>query len=134
MRRGRGFWLGEAGASAVEFALTIPALLALVIGLINVCVMLYANAALHYSVENTARCMSVSIKCDSTSPFTKTIAYAKTLYTGPSIGFAVTPTAYDATTNPCGNKISGAGSFTLVGVLVKITVPLAAKACYPINA
>lgn len=49
------------GATAVEFALTAPAFLALVGGVIEVGLLLFAQVALQHGVEAGARCASVDL-------------------------------------------------------------------------
>ena len=86
MRPLRRLWTGQAGASAVEFALVVPAFLALTIGALNLCIMLYINSTLHFAVDDSARCMSVKTTiCDNVAD-TKTHALA-------TFNFPVSPTA-----------------------------------------
>jgi len=79
------------GASAVEFALVLPAVAALLIGFFNACAMYWGQTALHWAVDDAARCWSIGLNCTSggatsgtTAPFTPGY-YARTHYHGPRI-------------------------------------------------
>lgn len=114
------------GSSAVEFALIIPAFLALTLGTIHIGFILYAASTLHSAVEVGARCASVRSASDC-STLAKTQTYALARYEGPAIGATFVATV-DLT---CGKRVTGTGSYGLNAGLFGATIPLEATACYP---
>ncbi len=120
------FLRGTGGNTAVEFTLVLAPLILLTIGTINVSLMMYTVSALHYAVEDAARCSSVKtvICSDSAS----TAAYAASRYK--SVGTAVT---FTRTLEPCGNRIVGVANYRFITGLSVIQVPLSATACYPLS-
>ena len=132
-RRGLPPGLGDSGAAAAEFALTIPALCLLLFGSIGLSTMMSVTSALHFAVEKAARCASINAALTGVTTCagaTAVQAYAATQYRGPALtGLAFTLTA--ATTANCGNAVVGAGTFVLRTGLASINVPISARACYP---
>lgn len=124
--RGRhhGYWKNENGAAAAEFVLVMIPFLALVFGIIGLCLMFYANQTLQYAAEAAARCFSVNVTSCATTGATQT--YATNHYSGPNIS-----PVFVANTTGCGHTVTGTASFTLNAVVTTITVPLSAAACYP---
>jgi Flp pilus assembly protein TadG len=94
------------GASAVELALVLPAVAALLIGFFNGCALYWGQTALHYAVDDAARCWSVGLNCatggatsGTTGPFTPTY-FASSHYHGPKINsLTFTATAPPTPTN-----------------------------------
>jgi len=124
MRGVRAFWRDQAGASAVEFALVIPIFAGLLFLLTNICIALWAEAALNFSVDGAARCMSVQPGvCD-----TAVDAIKQHPYLGPKI----TPT-FSALASSCGNQVSGVGAYQINIMLANIPVPLSASSCFPVQ-
>ncbi len=116
----------QAGSTAVEFAIILPCFLALTFGTINLCVALFANTALHYAVDDAARCMSVKTTiCDSPAD---TQSYASSHYNGPRLS----PT-FTATTASCGSQVTGTATFQANVILTSISVPLSATSCFPVQ-
>jgi len=111
------------GTTAVEFALVSPVFIAMVLGLLSLCVCLFLIGSLHYSVEEAARCASVrTTVCKDAGT---TIAYAQSRYFGPSA-----PT-FSYTTAACGNSVTGSINYVAQLGLTQITVPVSASACFP---
>ena len=123
----RRYCKDEAGAGAAEFALVLIPFLALIFGIIETSMMLYANHTLQYATEAAARCASImnaaGMSCDTTAHIQ---TYATNHYSGPNIAPTFTYTA-----SGCGHTVAGAANFTLNVVVVQLTVPLAATACFP---
>ena len=117
----------QAGSTAVEFAIILPCFLALTFGTINLCVALFANTALHFAVDDAARCMSVKTTiCDSPAD---TQSYASSHYNGPRLS----PT-FTATTASCGRPGHRHGhTFQANVILTNISVPLSATSCFPVQ-
>ena len=113
----------ERGATAVEFAIVGPIFIALVIGIISLCMCLFAVGSLHYAAEEGARCASVrTTVCNDASTV---VSYAKSRYFGPS-----SPKfTYAAAT--CGNSVSASINYVALLGLTQFTIPVTATACFP---
>jgi Flp pilus assembly protein TadG len=113
----------ERGAVAVEFALVLPALASLLIGGIYAGLVVYSAAGLHTAVEEAARCYSVnSVQC-STASAAQT--FAQSAYSGLS-----SPT-FTASLQNCGHQVAATVTVPLMAVVVNLSVPLSATACFP---
>jgi Flp pilus assembly protein TadG len=120
-----GFLRSCRGNTAVEFTLVLIPLILLTIGTINLGLMMYTASALHYAVEDAARCSSVkTLICSDPA---STAAYAATRYR--SVGGTVT---FTRTTAACGNQVQGVANYRFVTGLSVIIVPMSATACYPL--
>jgi Flp pilus assembly protein TadG len=118
-----GFATCDHGTTAVEFALVLPALAALVVGGLYTGLLMYSAAGLHNAVEQAARCYSVSqSQCGSASAAQ---TYAQNSYYGVS-----TPT-FTASTQACGHQVTATLSFVLDAAVTSFNVPLTATACFP---
>lgn len=116
-------WRDMNGTTAVEFAIVAPVFIMLIIGLIYVCMALFAVGSLHYAVEQGARCSSVqSTVCTDSSA---TLAYTKNHYYGTSSPTFTTAIA------ACGKQVTGATTFTLFYGMGSLQVPITATACFP---
>jgi Flp pilus assembly protein TadG len=116
-------WNDERGTTAVEFAIVSPVFIALLIGILYLCLCLFLIGSLHYAVEEGARCASV--RTTVCKDATTTVAYAQSRYFGPS-----SPSfTYAAST--CGNSVSASISYVTQLGLTQFTIPIAATACYP---
>ena len=131
MGAGRSFWRAQAGASAVEFALVVPAFLALTIGALNLCILLYINSTLHFAVDDAARCMSISQAAGTTA--CDTVAHTRThalaTFNFPSLSPVITPLAAQT----CGNQVTGTATYQLNAVLTSMAVNLSATSCFPVQ-
>jgi Flp pilus assembly protein TadG len=130
MGAGLRFWRAQAGASAVEFAMVVPAFLALTIGALNLCILLYINSTLHFAVDDAARCMSVKTTVCDTVAHTRTHALAT--FNFPSLSPTITPT-FGTVGSGCGNQVTGAATYRLNAVVTSINVSLSAQSCFPIQ-
>ncbi len=111
------------GATAVEFALVVPALVTFIMGLIYLSMTLWAYVSLQYAAESAARCSSVQTTVcvdDTTSS-----SYATSHYYGPGA-----PT-FVPESETCGHAITGSLTYTWSTPLVSFSVPLTATACFP---
>ena len=124
MKRLGRYWKDEHGSGAAEFAIVLLPFVVLIFAIIHLCLMFYANQTLQFATEAAARCYSVdSINCSSTGAVQ---LYAAGRYKGPNI----TPT-FAATATGCGHTVNGSGSYQLNAVVVNVSVPLTATACFP---
>jgi Flp pilus assembly protein TadG len=112
----------ERGATAVEFALLLPILASILLGIIWASLFTYSAASLHYAVEGAARCYSVGNQCTSASAAQN---YAKSRYYGANV-----PT-FTASTAACGHQVSGTVTVAFSLALASWKVPLSATACFP---
>jgi Flp pilus assembly protein TadG len=119
----RDVWQEECGTAAVEFAIVAPVFIALVVGLLALCICLFLIGSLHYSVEEAARCASV--RTTVCKDATTTIAYAQSRYFGPS-----TPN-FSYSTAACGNSVTASINYVAQLGLTQFTVPVSASACFP---
>jgi Flp pilus assembly protein TadG len=124
LRRQPAFMTCQSGsASAVEFALVAPILLALTIGGLSTGLVVYSAAGLHDAVEQAARCYSVNAsQCSSASNAQK---YAKNAYYGMN-----TPT-FTASIQSCGHQVAATVTVQLTAIVTNFSVPLNAQACFP---
>lgn len=117
-------WNNERGTTAVEFAIVAPVLIFLVIGLLYVCLALYAVGSLHYAVEEGARCASV--KTATCSDANATLVYTKSHYFGPN-----TSPTFTVAVLACGNSVSGSANYVMDLGVTKFNIPFTATACFP---
>jgi Flp pilus assembly protein TadG len=119
-------WKDERATTAVEFAIVGPVFILLVVGMVCVCLALFAVGSLQYAVEEGARCSvaRTSVCTDANA----TIAYTKDHYFGPS-----NSPAFTVGQVPCGagRPVSGSTNFVLDVGLTKFNVPISATACFP---
>jgi Flp pilus assembly protein TadG len=138
------FLAGERGAGAAEFALVLPGLIFLLLGLINTFLMIYAWINLASSAEQAARYAAVSYHASCTTPGqpwtgctaltqTQVSTYAGQHYTGPSL----TKTYTYTTTGTCGaggntgNNVAATASYRFYYGFGTISVPINGSACFP---
>src|SRR5215831_10350956 len=111
------------GNAAVEIAMLLPPLAALIVGGIYAGLMVYSIAGLHSAVEQAARCYSVSATQCSDSSTVQT--YAQSQYYGIS-----TPT-FIASAGSCGHQVSASVTISFNAVLTNVSVPVSATSCFP---
>jgi Flp pilus assembly protein TadG len=118
-------WLRDEGAaSATEFALVLPLFIGLTLGLINLCIALFAFVNLLAVTQAAARCAAIDTTNCSTSTAVNTWAQAR--YAGPGIG-----ATFALTSQSCGKQVDSTGTFHLVTVVYNPTLTISATACYP---
>lgn len=113
-----------AGSTAVEAALVLPALIALILGGIGGAQLAFAANSLSYAVEEAARCSAVNAALCGTHAEVE--AYAEENYLGPDI-----EAVFVASDVGCGHTVRGAGTFQLQVLIASFDVPVTAQACYP---
>jgi Flp pilus assembly protein TadG len=128
LTRARQLLVCEDGSSAVELAVIMSAFLSMLFGIVNVAMMLWTMASLHYAAESAARCAAVgSSGCTNASSIQ---TYALNQYSGPSLGTNPNPFSYSAT--GCGNTVAADYNYSLVIPMIRsFPVPLSTTACSP---
>jgi Flp pilus assembly protein TadG len=136
------FGRDERGATAVEFAMVAPFLIALFFGIFEFGRALWIQGILDYAVEQAARCEAINTTTCSSASATETFAgglsaplpYASSCPVG-----QICP-VYTATAPACGYKVSGTyafnflsiGSLPILGASpLPTTVTLTSQSCYP---
>ena len=131
MRAIVGYLREERGASAAEFALVVIPFIGLVLGIIGLSMLLYADQTLQFATQKAARYYSVqtanATNSGSAVPApSDVVSYAQNAYTGPSIS-----PSFSATTAACGYRVSGTADFPLNTGIYNTTVTLSSSACFP---
>ena len=122
-KRRAGFLKDRAGATAVEFALVLPAFVSLIVGGLCAGQLAFAVSGLQFAVQEGARCAAVKTTvCTSGA---STISYAAAQYQGPAIAPSFTYAA-----SGCGHTVSATGSYVFM-IPVTVSLPLTATACFP---
>lgn len=112
------------GAAAVEFAMTVPILLVAMLGIVEFGRVLWAQNALHFAVEEAARCATIDVTtCGNTS---ETQTFAAT-----ASGFTFPTSAFTVTTATCGNQVTASYAFQFLTSLFGTGPTLTAQACFP---
>lgn len=130
MIRRLDFWRQQGGAAAAEFALVLPVFFALILGVINVSLLAYFNANLHFAVDDAARCMSVNpaVVTHSCSSSASTQSHALANFNYPSLN-----PSFTAVSASCGDKVSGTANFNVNAVVISVPVTLSATSCFPLQ-
>ncbi|HEX4710276.1 TadE/TadG family type IV pilus assembly protein [Phenylobacterium sp.] len=123
-RKMAGMARDDRGATAVEFALVLPAFILMILGGMATATLGFAASSLHFAVEDAARCAAVKTTVCTNAAATQTYAAAR--YQGP----AISP-VFTATTAGCGHTVSATGVFSVNVIPQLLNVPLSATACYP---
>ena len=119
--------LDERGTSTVEFALVVPAFLALVVGGMHLSMLGFTTSNLHYAAEEAARCGAIqTTRCTSATLAQNAASAVFTNLTGATAVFTATPGA------TCGYQVTGTVTYPLNTGAANINVPLSATACYPV--
>ncbi len=116
------------GVAAVEFAVTVPFLLTAIFGVIDLGRMMWAQNALHYSVEQAARCMTIDkngTDCDTTAHTQQYAAKVSGMPVDSSVFTVTSPIP------ACGNQVTASYPFYFVTAVVNFSVTLSAQSCFP---
>ena len=122
-----------AGSMALEYGLTIPVLVLLILGTMDVGRLLWTYTTLHRAVEASARCAAVSPSICGTAGQIASRAAAE------AWGLGLTAAAFTAQTQSCGAQVTANYNFPILipwlgaapqNPLNSIT--LTVTACYPL--
>ena len=134
------YWRERRGASAVEMALVLPAVLFLALGGSNLVLVLYAVVSLNSATEAGARWASMQTNDGSAPAACSTptsgspCAIASSVYHGPGLGslaFTFTP---NDTTITCGgnsNVVQASGVYHLYYGIGRLSMTLNTQSCFP---
>jgi Flp pilus assembly protein TadG len=113
------------GASAVEFALTVPVFLTIVFGLMQCALLLWTKVALQHGAELAARCATVNtVLCGTTSDIQQYAAQHAYGLNPPASTFTVSTPA-------CGNQVSANYTFQLMSYFGTPSLTLNQVSCFP---
>jgi Flp pilus assembly protein TadG len=121
----RRFARDTAGNPAVEFGLLLPALLMFVFGIAEGGRLLWTVNALHYSVQEAARCASINRTTCGSATQIQSFAAGRS-----GAGFA--SSVFTATVVGCGNRVSASYTMPLNIPFMAHSISLTAQSCYPI--
>jgi Flp pilus assembly protein TadG len=126
------FGSDETGGSAAELVLIMIPLIALTLGTINLAMMIYTVANLHYATQEAARCATVrpTVCADTTTLTTYALKNYGGLTAAPAFTLTVEPKT--ATVCPNGNYVTGTATYNFVTGFTTTAIPLTANACYPL--
>lgn len=112
------------GNAAIEVALTLPAVLLFVFGIIEFGEAVWLQNALDYSVAEAARCASINLTdCGTTAQIQS--------YASNQSGYSFDNSIFLVSTPTCGNQVSAAYPMALTIPYLALSVTLTAHACYP---
>jgi Flp pilus assembly protein TadG len=118
------------GTTVIEFAMLLPVLLLMLLGVIEFGRLMWTQASLQAAVEAAARCLAVtSSQCSNPAQYVD----SQLANYGSSVQPAVTPTAAPSSPNAnCGYQVTATYNFTfIVANLFPWTPTLNAQSCYP---
>ena len=107
------------GTAAIEMAFAVPIFALIILGVMEVGRLLWAQSALNYSVEKGARCLLVGA-CDTSSAQTAAA-------TASGYGFAAS--VFTATTAACGNQVTATYTYNFMSYVINYPITLTATAC-----
>ena len=132
-RRHRSTWRRHRGSVAVEFAIVLPVLLMILLGLIDLGRVIWSYTTLLQAVQVSARCAVVDkIHCGTA---TAVQSYAASH----AWGLNLTSSAFSVTMAACGAQVRGTMAYQFVTPWFYVAAPfgatntltLTATACYP---
>jgi Flp pilus assembly protein TadG len=115
--------------SAIEFALTLPLFILMVLGVWQIGYGMFAQFALQHGTQMAARCMAVAAAANNPTTCTDT-ASTQSYAASQSYGLNPSPSVFGVTQPTCGNQISA--DYTVSPVVANIGIPtltLHAQAC-----
>ncbi len=116
----------KAGATAIEYAIVLPALLLLLLGTVDVGRVFWVQVTLDRAVQAAARCAAVNANLCATTAQIQAYAASQ------AFGMTIAPSAFTPSTEACGQKVSArlAFSFIIPWLSAKDTT-LTSSACHP---
>jgi Flp pilus assembly protein TadG len=115
----------DAGNLSVELGLLAPVLILFIFAVAEGGHLLWTVNALHYSVEEAARCASVNRTTCHTATQIQSFAAERS-------GAGFPASAFTATVAACGNRVSASYTMALNIPFMPHSISLSAQSCYPI--
>lgn len=116
----------ESGAAIAEFALILPVLALVLLGIADFGRMLWTKSLLDHAVDEAARCASVNTTTCGTIDATRSYAVAR------SAPLSVTNAIFAAATTSCGSQVTATYPFTFAASsLLPFSITLVSQACFP---
>jgi hypothetical protein len=116
----------KSGATIVEFGLTAPLFIALLLGVIEIGVAVWTQFGLQYGSEAAARCASINPTDCGTSD--QVAAYAASH----AFGLSLSPSVFSLSTPGCGNQVAANYTYRFYTLFFgSPTVALTARSCFP---
>lgn len=119
------------GTTAVETALVLPLLLALLFGIVEVGHLLWTVCALNMAVEDAARCVSVSNVSTPPAILCDTQAHMQTYAAGRTWGMTLPANIFTLSTPACGYQVNATYPYTPIVGYIPLSMTLSATACFP---
>jgi Flp pilus assembly protein TadG len=122
----RGFVRNTDGTTAVEFAMTAPLFIALLLAVVESSLMLWTQLGMQHGTENAARCASVNQTTCGTLGDIQNYAAQQ------AFGLKLSPSIFSVSTPACGNQVVASYDFGFISAyMMGKPVTLTARACYP---
>lgn len=120
------------GATALEFALVAPLILAFTFGIIELGHLFWTIGALNMAVEDAARCVSLSNVPTPPATLCDTQTHMQTYAVSRVWGMTVPASTFTLTTPSCGYLISASYPYTPIVGYIPMSLTVTASACYPV--
>ena len=124
IRKVRALRRDRDGAAALEFAMVVPAFIALTVGAMFTANAVFTVSSMHYASQAAARCASIQTTVCTSAGVIQ--AYATSHYAGPSVS-----PSFVYSTNGCGHTVTGTVTYAMNVGSQTINVPVSTSACYP---
>ncbi|MDB5474578.1 MAG: hypothetical protein JWP49_89 [Phenylobacterium sp.] len=122
--RRRGLLAAREGAAAVETALLLPALLLVLLGVMEFGRLAWTQTTLNFAVQEAARCAAV--RPDLCGAPAQIAAYAA----GRTAPLNIAASAFIVTTQPCGTQVRASLSYRfLAKAIFRVAPTLTARVC-----
>lgn len=122
----RRFLTACGGSTTAEFVLIVPLLLTFIFGVIEFSRAIWIRNSLQSAVEAAARCYVLN------RPNCDTVSEVESYAAGVAVGVNLPSSAFTATTDTCGKKVTASFNFTSIVPLIPLNPTLEASACRPI--
>ena len=114
------------GATAVDFALTLPVFVTLIFGFIQLGLVLWTQLGIQNGVEAAARCASINTAVCPDAISIQNYAAQHAL------GLGLAPSTFSVAPASCGNQVTANYTFPLVSTsFPSTTLALSAQSCFP---
>lgn len=116
----------KSGTTAIEFAMTAPVFFALIAGIVEIGIVLWAQLSLQHGAEAAARCASVNQTLCGTEVQIKDYAAAQ------SYGLNPPASTFSVSTPACGKQVLASYTYSFAfGYFGLPGVTLSARSCFP---